>query len=169
MAITVGEDTYATLAEIEAVISDYNPSKLADWQALTIDQQESAARVSTNNIEEVPYIEAFYTTDDEQELVFPLPFWTAKQDIIEMKKIKRAQALEACNIGLGETDEEIQLANIEKESDDLNSVTYSSQSKQYINTNFSSKQAYDIILYMKKRYNRPSFGKSNGWSNSGWC
>lgn len=80
MAITVGTDTYISLADAETYFANHYLStddKLVAWNTLSDSDKEVLLRKATQKIDAMPYMG--FKADNDQELAFPRAFWTDNQ------------------------------------------------------------------------------------------
>ena len=126
MALTVGTDSYATLAELQAYIDEFI-FDITAWTALTETQKENYAKQATRNIDKGIYKGCKY--DVEQDLAFPRTWYKTVDVAGEIpNSVKLAQAYECISLTNFNFSVQNQLATgIKSKSMKSASVSYSDQ------------------------------------------
>ena len=133
MSITVGTDSYITVAEATTILANFFDTE--NFDDATEANKELALKQATRDIDSLKYLGTKY--DDEQALLFPRDFVNYAQGETALQvvndKIKIAQALEALKIMDNRVDGEDQMIALQKkgvksQSVEGTSVTYSDDS-----------------------------------------
>lgn len=134
--IIVGIDTYITLSEAADILG--GSAYFESWNALSVEQQESALRSAAMHIDMLPLAGTKLST--EQTLEFPRkPYNTVPQ------QVKIAQAFEAAEIADSEKYERISL-----QAQGVTSITLGSISESY-NGNIKGGSMMSIEAYRLMR------------------
>lgn len=129
MALTVGTDTYITVAEADAAIAQYHtttdPVRIA-WEALAEADKEVLLRRGLDIIEQTPIVGFKISTAQTLQfprMIFSTLGWAEQADV--PAEIKRAQAELAGGVAVGKS------KRAEMQAQGVTSVTVGSASETY--------------------------------------